>query len=275
MISFPPCKINLGLNIVRKRNDGYHDIETCFMPVAWCDVLEIIPSKKTEIHQTGILIAGDAQLNIVYKAYVLLQRDFSLPPVAIHLHKVIPHGAGLGGGSSDAAFTLHMLNRMFALTLSQAQLHDYALQLGSDCPCFLHAAPMLGSGRGEVLEPIALPLSGKYITLIKPNVQVSTAEAYQGIRPAVKPMRIREVMALPVQQWRNHLFNDFEESIFDSHPDLAKIKQDLYNAGALYASMSGSGSTVYGIFDVPFEGATLYPERTCWSGQIRFDKLAF
>lgn len=268
MICFPPCKINLGLNIVRKRNDGYHDIETCFMPVPWCDVLEILPAAETRIHQTGIPISGEPTSNIVYKAFDLLRVDYQLPSVEIHLHKVIPHGAGLGGGSSDAAFALKLLSTLFNLQLSNQQLHHYALKLGSDCPFFLDPKPMLGFGRGDVLEPVSLELSGKFITLIKPAVHVSTADAYSGVIPIQPSVAIKDVLVMPLAAWRSHLKNDFEESVCKRYPIINDVKQALYEAGALYASMSGSGSTVYGIFDRPFNGEDQYPEFNTWSGQI-------
>ena len=268
MISFPPCKINLGLNIVRKRSDGYHDIETCFFPVPWCDVLEIIPSTQTKIFQTGILIAGDSTSNIVYKAFELLRKDFSIGSVEIHLHKIIPHGAGLGGGSSDAAHALKLLNTIFQLNLSLEQLKKYALALGSDCAFFLNAKPMLGTGRGEVLEPIQIDLMGKYIALIKPDVHVSTAEAYSGVVPNTPKISLVETLDKPIQEWREFLVNDFEQSVFAKHPLIGEIKAFLYNQGALYSSMSGSGSTVYAIFDSPFDAAAHYPNLLTWSGKV-------
>lgn len=268
MISFPPCKINLGLNIVRKRTDGYHDIETCFFPVPWCDVLEIIPSTKTKIFQTGIPIASEPTLNIVYKAYELLRKDLGIGSVEIHLHKIIPHGAGLGGGSSDAAQALKLLNAIFSLSLSDNQLKKYALALGSDCPFFLDAKPMLGKGRGEFLEPVQIDLSGKYLVLIKPDESVSTAEAYSGVVPQLPTVSLVDIIRKPITEWRQSLVNDFENSVFSKHPEIAKIKDFLYSKDAIYSSMSGSGSTVYGIFDKPFNASDYYPTRATWSGKI-------
>jgi 4-diphosphocytidyl-2-C-methyl-D-erythritol kinase len=268
MISFPSCKINLGLRILRKRSDGYHDIETCFFPVEWADVLEIIPASETKFNQTGIAIAGDATANIVYKAYELLKHDFNIGAVEIHLHKIIPHGAGLGGGSSDAAHALKLLNTIFQLNLSLEQLKKYALMLGSDCPFFLEVKPMLGSGRGEVLEPYPVDLSGKYLTLIKPDVHVSTAEAYAGVVPDTPPDSLRELLKSPLDSWRDLISNDFEKSVFLRHPQIKQIKEFLYQNGAVYASMSGSGSTVYGIFNTPFDATPHFPAMASWSGKV-------
>jgi 4-diphosphocytidyl-2-C-methyl-D-erythritol kinase len=268
MISFPPCKINLGLNVLRKRDDGYHDIETCFFPVPWCDVLEIIPSSETKIFQTGIPIAGEPKTNIVFKAYELVKKDFRIGSVEIHLHKIIPHGAGLGGGSSDAAHALKLLNTIFLLNLSIEQLKKYAFMLGSDCPYFLDERPMIGRGRGEQLESVVVDLSGKYLTLIKPDVHVSTAEAYSGVTPQLPSVSLQEIILKPIVEWRQNLVNDFENSVFMNHPEIAEIKEFLYSKGAIYSSMSGSGSTVYGIFNEPFNAVTFYPNLATWSGKI-------
>jgi 4-diphosphocytidyl-2-C-methyl-D-erythritol kinase len=268
VISFPPCKINLGLRILRKRSDGFHDIETCFFPVPWCDVLEIIPSSETKIFQTGIPIAGEPTANIVFKAYELLRKDFSIGPVEIHLHKIIPHGAGLGGGSSDAAHALKLLNSIFDLKLSIVALKKYALILGSDCPYFLDTKPMVGTGRGEQLEPVSVDLSGKYLTLIKPDINVSTAEAYSGVTPQLPSTALQDVIQKPLTEWKQTLVNDFEKSVFNRYPEIGAIKEFLYAKGALYASMSGSGSTVYGIFNEPFDASSHYPKFATWSGKI-------
>ena len=268
MIAFPPCKINLGLHIVRKRNDGFHDIETCFFPVPWCDVLEILPASETKLVTTGISITGDSSNNIVMKAYELIKKDFEIESVEIHLHKIIPHGAGLGGGSSDAAHTLLLLNTIFRLGLSEDQLKTYALSLGSDCPFFLNAKPMLGMGRGEQLVPISVDLSGKYLALIKPDVHVSTAEAYNGVTPKIPASSLPEVIQKPLAEWRQYLVNDFEKSVFIQHPQIAHIKESLYRSGAVYSGMSGSGSTIYGIFDKPFDPSSQYPQLATWSGKI-------
>lgn len=266
MVSFPPCKINLGLNVVSKRSDGYHNIETCFYSVPWTDALEIIPAETFSFTPSGNSIPGDAANNLCIKAYELLRRDFNITPVAIHLHKVIPTGAGLGGGSSDGAHTLRILNQLFKLSLSVDQLKVYALHLGSDCPFFIDDKPMLGSGRGEVLTPIQINLSGKFIVLVKPDVHVSTAEAYAGLTPKETEQSIAEIVKKPLREWSSLLKNDFEESVFKKHTVVKEIKEKLYKHGALYASMSGSGSTVFGIFEKPVDLKEQFPAIQYWSG---------
>lgn len=249
MVAFPPCKINLGLHILRKRSDGYHDLETCFFPVPWTDMLEIIPASTLSFTSSGLQIPGTDSDNLCLKAYRLLSNDFDIPPVQIHLHKIIPMGAGLGGGSSDAAWTLRMLNQMFSLNIGQSQLMGYAAKLGSDCAFFIQDKPMMGTGRGEVLTPIELSLSGKWMVLVKPDVHVSTADAYAGVSPKLPTIDLSALMRLPMEQWRDQVINDFEKSVFAKFPMIDQLKNELYNAGATYASMSGSGSTVFGIFD--------------------------
>src|SRR5688572_6077234 len=209
MISFPPCKINVGLNVVLKRSDGYHEIETCFYPVPWTDILEIIPSNTLAFTQSGILIDGKPEDNLCLKAYQLLRADFDLPPVRIHLHKVIPTGAGLGGGSSDAAYTLRLLNTIFNLEMTTALLKEYASRLGSDCSFFIEDKPMMGTGRGEILEPVKVDLKGKFVVLVKPDIHISTAEAYSSITPAFSQNRIKEVVEMDISNWKTLLRNDF------------------------------------------------------------------
>lgn len=242
MIAFPPCKINLGLNVLRRRPDNYHDLETCFYPVPWTDILEVIPSEKFEFTVSGNVIPGDD--NLCVKAYRLLD----VPPAKIHLHKIIPTGAGLGGGSSDAAWTLRLLNDVFALRIPKDELRTIAAKVGSDCAFFIDDVPMIGTGRGELLREAKVDLKGKFIVIVKPDVHVSTAEAYAGINPKESPLDIEEI---PLDEWKDHVKNDFEESIFKRFPTLRDIKQMLYFNGALYASMTGSGSAVYGIFINP------------------------
>jgi 4-diphosphocytidyl-2-C-methyl-D-erythritol kinase len=266
MVTFPPCKINLGLGVIRKREDRYHDIETCFYPIPWTDALEIVKADVFSFTSSGNLIPGDPANNLCIKAYELLRRDLNLSPVAIHLHKIIPTGAGLGGGSSDGAHALRLLNVIFDLKLSIEKLNDYALQLGSDCPFFIEDKPMFGSGRGEVLHDVALDLSGRFIALVKPNEHVSTAEAYAGVIPASPLISIKEILEkTPFTQWRDHLKNDFEESVFKQHPVIGEIKQKLYQHGAVYASMSGSGSAVFGIFEKPVDLKKEFPGSVYWS----------
>lgn len=266
MISFPPCKINLGLNIIEKRSDGFHNLETCFYPIPFTDIVEILPSKEVTFVPTGASIPGSTVDNLCLQAYQLLKKDFDLLPVEIHLHKVIPTGAGLGGGSSDAAHTLRLLNTIFSLNLSAQQLQHYAQQLGSDCAFFIEDKPMLGTGRGEILSPVKLTLKGKFLVLVKPSVHVSTAEAYKGIKPYRSSQSIKSIIeTIPMQEWKNFLKNDFEESIFKSYPVIREHKENLYAQGAVYAAMSGSGSSVFGIFDNPvvYKGSDFV-----WSGLL-------
>ena len=250
MITFPNAKLNLGLNILRKREDGYHDLESFFIPYAGLrDVLETVPSDETEMHLYGIAIEGDPMDNLCVKAWNLMHRRYGIPPAAIHLWKGIPSGAGLGGGSADAAFALAMFNEMFLLRLQTDELAEMAAELGSDCPFFIYNRPMLASGRGEILKPLPGPdLSGYRIEVVKPDVFVSTREAYAGVRPHQPAEALEEVLKRPVGQWRGALVNDFEESIFPAHPEIAAAKEAFYAKGAVYAAMSGSGSAVFGIF---------------------------
>lgn len=269
MISFPPCKINVGLNVVLKRTDGYHEIETCFYPLPWTDILEIIVSDTLEFTQSGLDIPGQPEDNLCVKAYELLRADFNLKPVKIHLHKIIPTGAGLGGGSSDAAHALRLLNDIFNLGITHAQLREYASRLGSDCAFFIEDKPMLGTGRGEILENAKIDLNGKYIVVVKPELYISTAEAYASITPAFGENRIRDVVEMEVSNWKNLLSNDFENYVFKRYPQIEEIKKKLYEQGAHYASMSGSGSSVYGIFEKPIDLKNQFPGVTYWSGALR------
>lgn len=268
MVSFPPCKINLGLNVISKRSDGYHNLETCFYPIPLTDVLEVLPATSVSFDISGNAIPGDASDNLCLKAYRLLQKDYGLQPVKIFLHKVIPSGAGLGGGSSDGAHTLRLLNEVFRLGLSTERLKVYALQLGSDCPFFIEDRPMLGSGRGEELTPVSIDLSGKFIVLVKPDVHVSTAEAYGGVIPVVPHVRIKDILQKPVAEWKDVLKNDFEISVFARHPRIGAIKEEFYQHGALYASMSGSGSAVFGIFEKPVDLKTSFRNDFYWSRML-------
>ncbi len=268
MVAFPTCKINLGLNIIRKREDRYHELETCFYPVPFTDILEIIPSDVLTFTSTGNAIPGNTHDNLCLKAYDLLQKEFNIGDVHIHLHKIIPTGAGLGGGSSDAASTLLLLNSIFDLTLSENELAAFASQLGSDCTFFIYEQAMLGTGRGEILRPLPVSLAGKYLVLVHPNIHVSTAEAFADIIPQ-QPSSPLSTLLLdnPLHEWRNVVMNDFEVSIFKKHPAIQSIKDSLYEAGALYASMSGSGSTVYGIFNEEIDVRKQLPA-VLWSGYL-------
>lgn len=269
MISFPPCKINIGLNVLSKRPDGYHDIETCFYPVPWTDILEIIPSETLAFTASGLSIPGNSSDNLCLKAYESLKADFDLAPVKIHLHKVIPTGAGLGGGSSNAAHTLRLLNSIFNLTLKDDQLKKYASQLGSDCAFFIEDRPMIGTSRGEILNAIQLKLNEKFIVLIKPDVHVSTTEAYAGVKTQLKAQSLQDVLIkTKLSMWKDSVKNDFEESVFKKHSLINEIKSKLYQQGASYASMSGSGSAVYGIFEKSVDLKDQFQKSTYWSGKL-------
>jgi 4-diphosphocytidyl-2-C-methyl-D-erythritol kinase len=267
MVVFPPCKINLGLSVLSKRADGYHNLETCFYPVPWLDVLEIISSDKVEFTTSGNVIPGVPEDNLCLKAYHLLKKDFDLGPIKLHLHKIIPTGAGLGGGSADAAYTLRVLNEKFALGLSQTVLMNYAATLGSDCAFFIQDNAMLGTGRGELLTPVDLSLKEKFLVIVKPDIHVSTADAFAGITPKPSAQAIRNiVLQHPVTEWKDVLKNDFEETVFKKYPAIQLIKEKLYRAGALYASMSGSGSAVFGIFAQETDISDQFPGTTVWMG---------
>ena len=251
MLSFPNCKINLGLHILGKRDDGFHNLETVFYPVPFKDALELIPSTNTgiEFTATGLAVDGNAADNLCVKAYHLLKKDFpEIPTIKIHLHKAIPLGAGLGGGSADAAFMLKLLNEKFKLNLSTDQLINYALQLGSDCPFFIINKPCLATGRGEMLEEIAVDLSAYKIVLINPGIHINTGWAFSNISPAKPARSIKEIIHQPVNTWKDELKNNFETAVFTAHPAIKAIKETLYAQGAMYAAMSGSGSSVFGIF---------------------------
>jgi 4-diphosphocytidyl-2-C-methyl-D-erythritol kinase len=252
VIIFSNCKINLGLRILRKRADGYHDIETAFYPIPFNDVIEVIRTEHGDVHfsSSGIAVDSPAEQNLCMKAYALLKRSYDIPPIQLHLHKAVPTGAGLGGGSANAAFTLRLLNNKFSLGLSTEQLLDLALQLGSDCPFFIVNKPCIATGRGEIFEPVELQkLQGYKLVLVNPGVHIPTAWAFSRINPDGDGVPVKEIISQPVEMWKNELVNDFEEVVFKEHPQLAAIKKDLYDRGAVYAGMSGSGSSVFGLFD--------------------------
>ena len=256
MVLFPNCKINLGLNTIRKRKDGFHDIETIFYPLVLQDILEVIPSTKNHsispvaFHSSGLSIDGEIVDNICVKAYYLLKKEFSaLPPVEMHLHKAIPMGAGLGGGSSDGAFALKLFNILFELRLSQQQLIDYAIQLGSDCPFFIYNQPCFAVSRGEKMQKMELDLSAFTIAIINPGIHVSTGWAFEQLIPHQPLKSVRQIIQQPIKTWKDELINDFEAPVMQCFPEIKSIKEKLYLLGAIYASMSGSGSTVFGIFE--------------------------
>lgn len=268
MIVFPNAKINLGLNVLRRRADGYHEIETCFYPVPWKESLEAIPAKDFSYTYSGIIIPDDGK-NIVAKAYEALQSEFDLPPVHVHLHKAIPIGAGLGGGSADGAFALKLFSELFNLQLSDSALEIYASKLGADCAFFIKNLPALASGIGEKLELIPSFLQGKRIILAYPDLHISTKEAYGSIAPKVPPMSIRRIIeSTPLVEWKDLLVNDFEAPLFKKYPVMGEIKDLLYQHGAVYASMSGSGSTVYGIFNAPPSNLDFLKAYTFFSGVL-------
>ena len=273
MVVFPNAKINLGLQVIARRADGYHDIATAFYPVGWCDALEMVPAdgEGCQLHLSGIAIDGDPQNNLVAKAYRLLAADFALPPVEAYLHKNVPFGAGLGGGSSDAAHALRLLRDLCALPLTDEALAHYAARLGADCAFFIYDRPLLAEGIGDRLSPLALSLKGYHLLLVKPPVAVSTAEAYSAVTPAVPPVALRDLLQRPVTEWKGLVENDFEKNVFALHPQLAELKKRLYEAGAAYAAMSGSGSTVYGLFEqLPEDAEKIFAGCRIWSGACAY-----
>lgn len=258
MINFPCAKINLGLNITEKRPDGYHNLETVFFPIPLCDALEVQDMNKAfpstlncDLKVTGNGVCCNEEDNLITRAYNLLATDFDLPRVHAHLYKHIPTEAGLGGGSSDAAFMIKIVNDMYKLKLGREDMEKYAAKLGADCAFFITAEPAYAEGIGEILLPVNIAennLKGYYIVVVKPSLAISTKEAFAHIRPHKPSISCREIVAQPIETWCNRLTNDFEDSIFPNHPELANIKKTLYNMGAAYAQMSGSGSSLFGIF---------------------------
>lgn len=264
MVVFPNSKINIGLNILQKRPDGFHNLETVFLPVPLKDALEIIKAKEqmppVVFTQSGLRVDGNAADNLCLKAYHLLKKDFpELPAVNMHLHKAIPMGAGLGGGSSDAAFTLMLLNDKFNLNLTTEQLIQYSLALGSDCPFFIFNKPCYATGRGEMLQPVDISMAGYKLVLINPGIHINTGWAFTQLDQNRVSKNLSGCISMPVQNWRANIINDFEAPVFKAHPALREIKEMLYNKGALYAAMSGSGSTIYGIFEKSPDISTTLP----------------
>lgn len=248
MILFPNAKINIGLNITERRTDGYHNLETVFYPIKINDVLEVIEADELSFQSSGIDIPGSVEDNLCVKGYALLKRDHNIPPVKIHLHKNIPIGAGLGGGSADAAFFIRLMNEKFGLGLSNDEMMDYARKLGADCAFFIENKPVYAFEKGDQFEPVKLDLSGYEIVLVMPPAHVSTGEAYQGVKPKLTQQTLYDLVSLPVAEWKHHIKNDFEISVFKNHPEIRGVKSALYDAGALFANMSGSGASVFGIF---------------------------
>lgn len=253
MICFPNAKINLGLNIVSRRTDGYHNLETVFYPIGLKDALEIVPSAEGcepyRFFQTGIEIGGNADDNLVVKALKLVSEEKEIPSIDIHLLKKIPFGAGLGGGSANAAFMLKLLNDAFALGYSDAELGQKAAKIGADCAFFIKNKPTFATGIGNEFEEIGLDLGNYFFVLVKPSVAVPTKDAYAMVSPALPEVSLKEIVKMPVSEWKNAMKNDFESSVFKKYPEIGAIKQQLYDLGAVYASMSGSGSSVFGFFE--------------------------
>lgn len=271
MLSFPNAKINLGLSVTEKRIDGFHNIETVIVPIGLCDILEVIVSPDAQFSFTtsGLKIKGNEAQNLVIQAWHKLRDKFQLSAIKIYLHKVIPMGAGLGGGSSDAAFLIKSVNKLFNLNLSVEQMESIALELGSDCPFFIENKQVLAKGRGEVFEDIEMDLSSKYIVIAKPKIHVDTAAAYSQIFPAQKAIPIKEIIEMPFGGWKKLLINDFEKPVFGKYPFIQSIKDDLNEMGAVYASMSGSGSAVFGLFDDVPDFRTKFLDCFLWSEKIQ------
>jgi 4-diphosphocytidyl-2-C-methyl-D-erythritol kinase len=276
MIVFPNCKINFGLHILNRREDGFHNLATVFYPLPLTDVLEIIRnndednSEQIRFSITGNTVDGKMEDNLCVKAYHLLKKDFpDLPHIKMHLHKAIPMGAGLGGGSADASFTLRLMNDKFQLGLSTEQLINYALELGSDCPFFILNQPCYATGRGEILEPVQLSLSGYQLLLINPGIHINTGWAFSAlnISPSVisyssteDAKNLRAIVCQNPATWSGQLINDFEKPVFVKYPELSKIKEELYQLGALYAAMSGSGSSIFGLFEKNAAPVASFPQ---------------
>lgn len=249
MILFPPAKINLGLNVTDKRTDGYHNLETIMFQIPFQDILELVPSDKFTFTQSGLTIAGKSDDNLCVRAYQLIQHRWKIDPVNIHLHKLIPMGAGMGGGSADATYVLKGLNSLFSLGIDSQTLQSLALELGSDCPLFVEEKPQFAQGRGEILSPIHVDLTGKQLLVINLGIHVSTQLAFSKIQPKKPSLSIPEIVQKPIEMWKESLVNDFETGVFSAYPILEEVKKKMYQEGAVYASMTGSGSTIFGIFD--------------------------
>ena len=253
MICFPNAKINLGLNITEKRSDGFHNIETIFYPIGWNDALEIIEAKNStkafNLHLSGLSISGNTEDNLLYKAYQIIKQTKQLPSIDVYLYKALPMGAGLGGGSADAAFFINLLNEQFKLNFTESERVDIARQLGSDCAFFIKNTAVYATQKGDVFTDIQLDLSHLYIAIIYPNVHSNTKEAYSLVKPQRVNKSLLEIIKQPISTWKTDLINDFEKSIFNLYPVVDKTKNDLYELGAIYACMSGSGSAVFGLFE--------------------------
>ncbi|MEJ7691744.1 4-(cytidine 5'-diphospho)-2-C-methyl-D-erythritol kinase [Daejeonella sp.] len=251
MIAFPNAKINIGLNIVKRRDDGYHDLETVFYPVMIKDVLEIVEARELSFSSSGLAVPGRPEDNICVKAFGLLSRDMKLPQVKIHLHKNIPIGAGLGGGSSDASFFISLMNDKFGLGLSRERMEEYASQLGADCAFFIQNEPVFAFEKGDRFENLQLDLSKFFIVLVMPDIHVPTSAAFKDIVPSPPVKSLKDLIKSDITTWKDSITNDFEPGIIRQYPEIGLIKESLYGSGAIYASLSGSGASVYGIFEAP------------------------
>jgi 4-diphosphocytidyl-2-C-methyl-D-erythritol kinase len=271
MILFPNAKINLGLNITAKRTDGYHNVETILLPIALCDILEFIESGTSRITITGINLDEDPAQNLVVKAWNLMNQRYHIPPVEIHLHKIIPVGAGLGGGSADAAFMLKGLNEYFQCGASVCELEYMASTLGSDCAFFIQNSPAFATGRGEIIEPLTVNLKDYQLLLVNPSIHVSTKDAYSGIKPTLPKTPLKEILNKNIKDWQKLIINNFEKTTFAKFPEIGWIKSNLIKEGAVYSSMSGSGSTVFGIFESTVNLDKIkehYSDFFIWNGKI-------
>jgi 4-diphosphocytidyl-2-C-methyl-D-erythritol kinase len=274
MLDFPNAKINIGLNILRKRTDGYHDIETLLYPIPLWDILEFVPCSSTvnnsepTLINTGIILPGPVENNLCYKAWQRVKSRYSIPPIKIHLHKAIPPGSGLGGGSANASFMIKMLSTFFQLEISLQEMEVMAGKLGSDCPFFIRNQPAFATARGEILSSAPPILSGYHMAIIYPGIHIDTGRAYARIEPAVPGISLKESITLPVNEWRHVIRNDFETIVFTDHPEIGQLKKMFYEAGALYSSLSGSGSAVYGIFDREINMRDIPAEYFCWQSNV-------
>lgn len=276
MITFPNAKINLGLDVVEKRPDGYHNLETVFYPIPLCDILEMTPVMDDDADECSFtmhnaVFEGDNNDNLVVKAYKILAADYKLPKMEISLYKNIPTGAGLGGGSADAAFALKMINEIAELNLNDGQLEEYAARIGADCAFFIKNTPAYATGIGNILSPTVCDLKDTYLVLVKPDIHISTKEAYSLVKPAAPAVPLTEIARRPIREWKGVMKNDFEKSVFANHPSMEKIKEKLYDMGAIYASMSGSGSAFFGIFHKEQDInkiKEMFPGMFCWSKRM-------
>ncbi len=269
MICFPNAKINIGLNVISKRPDGFHNLESVFYPISWKDALEALPAKRTEINFSGLSVPGNPSDNLVLKALTLLEQKSKQNLKAnIHLHKVIPMGAGLGGGSADGAFALRLFNDLFELKIPLDELMELAAQLGSDCPFFVENRPVLAYDRGIFFREIDLSLNGYFIVCVNPGIHIGTAEAYSSIQPGKPSDMLADLIQLPVEQWEGRISNDFEKPMLQRYPLLRKVKDGLYELGAVYASMTGSGSTFYGLFKEEPNLTNEFETMTVWKGKL-------